>query len=79
MDDELIVVSVRMPRSLSDRAKAMANRQDRTVQAVFMRAVRLGLDQEEARERIACDAIKAAERRPPSNRKQPRSYETMTR
>ena len=63
MDDPLVTVSVRVPRSIADRVKRLSHEQDRTVQAVYTRAVRLGLDMEEERHRIACEAIRAAERR----------------
>jgi predicted transcriptional regulator len=62
-DDTLITISVRVPRSMTERVKRLAVEQDRTVQAVYTRALRLGLDVEEDRHRIACEAIKAAERR----------------
>lgn len=70
MDDPIITVSVRIPRSLTERVKQLSEQQDRTVQAVYTRAIRLGLDLEEERHRIACEAIRAAEqgRRPtPTN------------
>ena len=65
-DDPLITVSVRVPRSMTERVKRLAGEQDRTVQAVYTRAIRLGLDLEEERHRIACEAIKASERRRPA-------------
>ena len=64
-DDPLVTISVRVPRSMTDRIKRLAGEQDRTVQAVYTRALRLGLDVEEARRRIACEAIRASERRRP--------------
>lgn len=61
VDDPLVTVSVRVPRSMTERVKHLAGEQDRTVQAVYTRAIRLGLDLEEQRHRIACEAIKASE------------------
>lgn len=61
MDDTLVMVSVRIPSAVADRAKRLAKSQDRTVQSVYSRALRLGLELEEERDRIACAAIKAAE------------------
>jgi predicted transcriptional regulator len=61
--DPLITVSVRIPKSMTARVKRLAAEQDRTAQAVYTRALRFGLDLEEERHRIACEAIKAAERR----------------
>jgi predicted transcriptional regulator len=66
MGDELIMVSVRIPRSVAERARQLAASQDRSLQAVYSRALRLGLDLVEERDKIACEAIKAAERRPRS-------------
>ena len=63
MDDSLVSVAVRIPRPIADRVKRLAGEQDRTIQAVYTRAIRLGLDLEEEHHRIACEAIKAAERR----------------
>ncbi len=63
MDDPLVTVSVRVPKSLTARVKHLAEQQDRTVQAVYTRAIRFGLDLEEERQKIACEAIKAAEER----------------
>ena len=62
-DDPLVTISVRVPRSITERMKRLSGEQDRTVQAVYTRAIRLGLALEEERHRIACDAIKAAESR----------------
>ena len=71
--DPLVTVSVRVPRSMTGRVKRLAVEQDRTVQAVYTRALRVGLDLEEERQRIACEAIKASERgrRPPAAARQP--------
>ena len=63
MDDPLVVVTVRIPRSLVDRAKQLSGQQDRSVQAIYARALRAGLDLEEERHRIACEAIIEAEER----------------
>ena len=71
MDDPLVTVSVRVPQSMTARVKQLAEQQDRTIQAVYTRALRLGLDLEEERHRIACEAIKASEqgrRRPDAAR-----------
>jgi predicted transcriptional regulator len=62
-DEPLISVSVRVPRSVTERVKQLAKAQDRTVQGIYTRALRSGLDLEEDRHRIACEAIKASERR----------------
>jgi predicted transcriptional regulator len=63
MDDPLVMVSVRIPKSVAERATRLAKAQDRTLQAVYSRALRFGMDLEEERDRIACEAIKAAEGR----------------
>lgn len=63
-DDPLVTVSVRVPRSMTDRVKHLATDQDRTVQAVYTRALRLGLDLVEEQHQIACEAIKASKRPP---------------
>lgn len=63
MSESLVMVSVRIPPAVAERAKRLAKSQDRTVQAVYSRALRLGLDLEEERDRIACEAIKASEQR----------------
>jgi hypothetical protein len=62
MNDDLIMVSVRIPKTVAERARKLAASQDRTIQAVYSRALRLGMDLEEERGRIACEAIEAAER-----------------
>ncbi len=61
MSDSLIVVTVRIPQSVATRARQLAASQERTVQTVYGRALRLGLDIEEERDTIACTAIKASE------------------
>ena len=53
---------------MPERAKQLAADQDRTVQAVYGRALRLGLDAEEERDIIAREAIEAV-----SRRRQPRA------
>ena len=63
VDDPLVTVSVRVPRSMTERVKRLAGEQDRTVQAVYTRALRFGLDLEEERQQIVCEAIKTSERR----------------
>jgi predicted transcriptional regulator len=63
MAEPLTVVTVRIPQEIAARAKILAAVQDRTVQAVYGRALRLGLELEEERDRIASEAIEAAERR----------------
>lgn len=68
MNDDLVMVSVRIPKAVAERARQLAASQDRTIQAVYSRALRLGMDLEEERSRIACEAIKSAERRPPARR-----------
>jgi hypothetical protein len=47
---------------MTERVKRLAGEQDRTIQAMYTRALRLGMDLEEERNRIACEAIKASER-----------------
>lgn len=63
MSDPLVTVTVRIPAAMTERVRRLAEEQDRTVQAIYTRAIRLGLDLEEERHRIACEAIRTAERR----------------
>ena len=53
----------RIPQSVAERAKHLAESQERTMQAVYTRALRLGLDAEEEHDIIAHEAIEAAGRR----------------
>ena len=47
MDNPLVTVSIRIPKSMIERVKQLADQQERTIQAVYTRAIRFGLDQEE--------------------------------
>jgi predicted DNA-binding protein len=63
MEDPLVVVSVRIPKSVAERAKWLAATQERTIQATYARALRVGMDLEEEYARIACEAIEDTKRR----------------
>ena len=60
MTESTIAVTIRIPRSLAERAKRVAAEQERTLQAVYGRALRHGLDVGEEHDRIALEAIEAA-------------------
>src|SRR6266704_2404365 len=65
MTEVLEMLAVRVPSAIRERARRLAESQERSLQTVVTRALELGLDRVEEQERIAAEAIKTAEGRRP--------------
>lgn len=57
MADRLVAVTVRIPPALAARARELAQSQERTIQVIYARALRVGMEISEDIERAATVSV----------------------